>query len=246
MSSASAPSPRGAGAVERAPAEFMVPKWAAKPAGPAVLEELGGAGRIDLRAAPSFVVGRVSTADIILEHASVSRHHAGLCHHTNGRLYVIDLNSAFGTVVDGKKLDKHKPTHLSHGSNIRFGDGAVYTFRDTKRSAPAAKAGQEKQSGKRARLSEGGEPLTVQCRHLLVKHKDSRNPKSSNPKKDREATITRQVRAGALVSLPSAGLSSRLGASIELRRAARRPSSAQRAAAIAGQRPTPRLPSNPS
>jgi hypothetical protein len=56
------------------------------------------------------VVGRIESADIILEHSSISRHHCALAHHAdNGRLYVIDLKSACGTFIDGRRIDPHKP-----------------------------------------------------------------------------------------------------------------------------------------
>lgn len=193
-------SPRGKGSAagqppagfERAPAEFVKPKWAAAPgAVPAgsVLEEVGGSARHDISGRSSYVVGRVATADLLLEHQSVSRHHAALVHHENGRLYVIDLNSAFGTTVNGKKLEKHKPTKL--GANVRFGEGPLFNYRGAKR--PTIADGSEPAAKRSRPAAAHGEPHTVQCRDLLVKHRDSRNPRSSNPRNDREETLTRTI-----------------------------------------------------
>ena len=37
------------------------------------------------------------------------------------RTYLIDLGATHGTMVNGKKAEKHKPIHLVNGSKIQFG-----------------------------------------------------------------------------------------------------------------------------
>ena len=85
----------------RPPAEFHPPKWVAA-AGPGAQVALVAADRkLDVGLKPSYVIGRNDTADIVLSHASISRHHAAVAHHSDGRVYIIDLKSACGTKVDG-------------------------------------------------------------------------------------------------------------------------------------------------
>ena len=83
----------------RPAAEFKPPKWVASaPPASAALEAIqqegrpgGAAGRtLALGAKGSYVIGRVETADIILEHSSISRHHCAVAHHSDGRVYIIE------------------------------------------------------------------------------------------------------------------------------------------------------------
>ena len=53
------------------------------------------------------VFGRHVSADVLLDHESVSRRHAALCFQgMTGKCMVLDLNSAHGTFVDGRRVDK--------------------------------------------------------------------------------------------------------------------------------------------
>lgn len=79
----------------RPPAEFRPPKWEAKenlPAG-AALQPVGnseGVKSLGVGGKASYVIGRVDTADILLNHSSISRHHCAVVHHMDGRVYVIE------------------------------------------------------------------------------------------------------------------------------------------------------------
>lgn len=53
---------------------------------------------------PSAVIGRDKTADLQLEHKTVSRRHAQIDYDRKGVLYVTDLDSANGTYLDGVRL----------------------------------------------------------------------------------------------------------------------------------------------
>lgn len=63
----------------------------------------------------------VPAVDIPLDHPTASRVHAALCHHNDGRIFLIDLSSTHGTFVDGTKISPNKPTVLKNGMEIKFG-----------------------------------------------------------------------------------------------------------------------------
>lgn len=72
-----------------------------------------------------------SVCDVPLSHASASRQHAALCHHTDGRVFLIDLGSSHGTFLDGSQLPPNKPVVLKNGSAIKFGQApAKFVMRD--------------------------------------------------------------------------------------------------------------------
>eukprot|EP00850_Spirogloea_muscicola_P011420 SM000071S21044 [mRNA] locus=s71:3271:4609:- [translate_table: standard] len=65
--------------------------------------------------------GRQATAvDFVLDHPSVSRQHAVVVPHKNGRVFVFDLGSAHGTFVSNERLGKDGPTELEVGQSLRF------------------------------------------------------------------------------------------------------------------------------
>lgn len=59
--------------------------------------------------------------DILVDDVGASRLHAALVHHRDGRLFLIDLKSSHGTVVDGKPVPAHKPVAMNDGSEVLFG-----------------------------------------------------------------------------------------------------------------------------
>ncbi len=82
-------------------------------------------------AAAAACCSDASIADIPLDHASASRSHAALCHHNDGRLFLIDLASSGGTRVDGAQVPPNKPTLLRNGSAVAFADCPIqFTLRD--------------------------------------------------------------------------------------------------------------------
>ena len=161
--------------VARPPPTFKPPTWVAQAGAvePTVLVA-PGAKPIDVGARGSFVIGRVETADIMLEHSSVSRHHCALAHHCDGRVYIVDLQSACGTKIDGRRIEPHKPVELRLNHRISFGeDTTAYQLLRGTPSQPKRPAESDGGStNKRARADDG--PDSVQCRHLLIKHCESR------------------------------------------------------------------------
>ena len=71
------------------------------------------------------VIGRADSSDLIIGDPGVSRTHA-LLWREGGEAWVIDLESANGTSVDGKS--SHAPLLLSAGSVVAFGP-KPFTFR---------------------------------------------------------------------------------------------------------------------
>jgi len=67
--------------------------------------------------ADEILVGRKSDADIILAHASVSRHHAKLVRSQEG-YSIIDLSNTNGTYVNGQRIRQQR---LHHGDRICLG-----------------------------------------------------------------------------------------------------------------------------
>ena len=69
----------------------------------------------------ALVVGRqVSSCDIRITHKSLSRQHALLYYHA-GRLYVLDLKTKTGTLVNHQKVISETPIQLNDGDVIQFG-----------------------------------------------------------------------------------------------------------------------------
>ncbi|GBG68944.1 hypothetical protein CBR_g3643 [Chara braunii] len=106
-------------AVERDPDEYL-------PVGYPIsgyCDHAGGStiGRIDVGLKSSYLIGRATGCDIVLDHASVSRQHALLVHHHTGKMMIKDLGSAHGTVVDGQRLRTGTWLELCEGSVVRFG-----------------------------------------------------------------------------------------------------------------------------
>uniref|UniRef100_T1IWV6 FHA domain-containing protein n=1 Tax=Strigamia maritima TaxID=126957 RepID=T1IWV6_STRMM len=82
---------------------------------------------IDLNTKPFYVVGRLNTCDIVLEHPSVSRHHAviqfrpvGDEQHSLG-FYLYDLESTHGTSLNKQTLTARVYYQLHVGFNLKFG-----------------------------------------------------------------------------------------------------------------------------
>ncbi|HYK64828.1 MAG TPA: FHA domain-containing protein, partial [Patescibacteria group bacterium] len=70
-------------------------------------------------------VGRALDNEIVVNHSSVSRHHASI-ENSNGAFVVRDLNSQNGTFVGNRRVTE--PTRVTDGDALRFGD-AQYIFR---------------------------------------------------------------------------------------------------------------------
>jgi len=80
--------------------------------------DLPGHASFDIELGEGGIVGRDSQSHYPIEHPTVSRQHAQI--HKNGVQFVlVDLNSANGTKVNGRKISA--PTTLKEGDSLEFG-----------------------------------------------------------------------------------------------------------------------------
>ena len=78
-------------------------------------------GAISLKGKAYFVVGRLPSCDIQLEHPSISRHHAVIQYQKGNGWFLYDLNSTHGSCLNKRKLHSHKYTRLHVGHVMKFG-----------------------------------------------------------------------------------------------------------------------------
>jgi pSer/pThr/pTyr-binding forkhead associated (FHA) protein len=84
-------------------------------------------------AGPKLRVGRALDCDVVLDHPSVSRHHATVTFQA-GRPRLEDAMSRHGTQVNGQKIDG--AIELNHGDRVAFG-GAAFIVRDRRQQQRA-------------------------------------------------------------------------------------------------------------
>jgi serine/threonine protein kinase len=67
-------------------------------------------------------IGRTAGNDVVIQDATVSRHHARLFFH-NGQWFIEDAGSANGTFVNGNRVQR--PIPLQNGDELRLGDDII-------------------------------------------------------------------------------------------------------------------------
>lgn len=142
---------------------FEPPEWAAQPSQAVTLEvfkEGRQMGRVRVDEKPFYVFGReASHCDVTHDDDSVSRMHAAIVHHKDGRCFIIDLKSTRGSKLNGADLIGYKPTLLQNNMEIVLGS-----------STQSYKVCCESNAGPQHQR--------VRASHLLVKHRNSRRPAS--------------------------------------------------------------------
>ena len=118
------------------PPGFVVPQWCQLPRGATCSAQLlvwRGAALLEtvpIGGRGFFIAGRLAESDIVLEHASASRHHAAVLHHRSGAVYLLDLGSAHGTFLSGRRLPPREPALWADGTPCVFGASSrVYVLR---------------------------------------------------------------------------------------------------------------------
>lgn len=88
-------------------------------------------GRMYRLRAEGLVLGRSSSADVVLDDEGVSRHHAKI-EIVDGRVRVRDLDSTNGTFVEAERVNAD-PVELEDGNRVRLGPVSVvkYGLQDT-------------------------------------------------------------------------------------------------------------------
>ena len=110
----------------------QAPGWATIPAAPDLALECRRGAEVlrtfPLKAKRAFILGRqAGLADIHVEDEGVSRQHAALLPRRDA-LYVVDLRSARGTYVDGKRIQPPEPHQLKEGSVITLGEAVPISY----------------------------------------------------------------------------------------------------------------------
>jgi hypothetical protein len=72
-------------------------------------------GSLPLEGKACFLVGRVPLCDIVLDNETVSRQHAVLQCRGNGKLYLYDLGSTYGSFVNRTKIAPSTYVELKAG-----------------------------------------------------------------------------------------------------------------------------------
>ncbi len=101
------------------------------PSGQVVTLALPARGRI--------VIGRADSADLRLEHASISRHHAAIhvaIRTASGGVEIEDLGSSNGTSVSGRRLDPNTRSALAPGEAVDLGSVLLVIQRTPSRARP--------------------------------------------------------------------------------------------------------------
>jgi S1-C subfamily serine protease len=69
-------------------------------------------------------IGRLGKNDVVLNDSQVSREHARI-ERRNGILYITDLNSTNGTILNGRRLQPYVPYQINEGDTICMGDFTI-------------------------------------------------------------------------------------------------------------------------
>jgi len=80
--------------------------------------------KIDISEKSYYVIGRLPSCDLALEHESISRYHAVIQHSSDGWAYLYDLNSTYGTKIGKAKVPPRRFVRLKVGSVIKFGESS--------------------------------------------------------------------------------------------------------------------------
>ena len=131
--------PAKAGSSTPTIANFVLPEWCSAAAATGVLLAWRGATLVDtvpLAGRAYLLAGRLAECDLVLEHASASRHHAIVLQHRSGAVYLLDLGSAHGTFLNGERLPPREPSLWRDGVPCVFGASSrAYVLRSTPHSA---------------------------------------------------------------------------------------------------------------
>ncbi|MFI7098402.1 FtsK/SpoIIIE domain-containing protein [Streptomyces sp. NPDC050161] len=131
------------------------------PHGPARLRVVSGpdAGGVHLLHGGQIRIGRSGDADVPLDDPDVSRLHCAVTVEADGSVYVADLRSTNGTVVDGTELGAH-PAPLHAGTLLRIGESALRLQPSSGTPDPALQATPDGEGHLRVRPGDPGAPET--------------------------------------------------------------------------------------
>jgi adenylate cyclase len=103
-------------------------------------------GTVEVACHEVVTIGRVEPNDIVVADPRVSRSHAMVRMLGDGRFYVVDVGSANGTFVNGRRIAV--PHELKHGDEIRVGTQAIVFSSDVVADTNDAARGEEQDAGR--------------------------------------------------------------------------------------------------
>ena len=74
-------------------------------------------------------IGRLTDSELVLNHPSVSRLHAGI-HENDGRFYLFNFSRSSGTTLNGRIVPVEEPEVLAHGDVIQIGPFFIHVGRE--------------------------------------------------------------------------------------------------------------------
>lgn len=81
--------------------------------------------KVGLGSKAALIFGRnPETADVLLEHPSISRRHAAVIHDGKGGLFLYDFGSTHGTFLDGRRVEGRTAIELREGSTVKFAESS--------------------------------------------------------------------------------------------------------------------------
>lgn len=132
---------------------YQIPAWSEPPGQPYYLEVLKDGAIIDtlnVSEKGAYMFGRNHLCDFILEHPTISRYHAVLQYKGNGDVFIYDLGSTHGTVVNKIQVTPNIYKQLHVGDIFRFGTSSrLYILQGPTELMPL-----ERPAGVKQRLSE--------------------------------------------------------------------------------------------
>lgn len=101
-----------------------------------LLKLVNGEEQLETIDSDSFTIGRSSKADIVVPHEGMSRQHCQI-EVINGDIFVTDLGSTNGVLIDGHKIDPHVKTPYQSYLSLSFGAVSSLQIQTEEASIPA-------------------------------------------------------------------------------------------------------------
>ena len=122
---AAAPPPSRSAAQPPPKVNYTPPEWSAAPTHPFRLEVIKNGAvveSVDVSNKAFVLIGRQEdVCDIAMQHPSISRQHAVIQHRDSGEIFVYEMGSTHGTLLNKRRLPAKEHVEMSVGDVLRFG-----------------------------------------------------------------------------------------------------------------------------
>ena len=122
---AAAPPPSRSAAQPPPKVNYTPPEWSAAPTHPFRLEVIKNGAvveSVDVANKAFVLIGRQEdVCDIAMQHPSISRQHAVIQHRDSGEIFVYEMGSTHGTLLNKRRLPAKEHVEMSVGDVLRFG-----------------------------------------------------------------------------------------------------------------------------